>query len=138
MSVCSQAHRDCEVKLFNCVTRGYRICATLKGYICWCLAVGAFLFLWFQHPPTSNLMHTYTLKKFPTAFKLDTEVNSSIKLATQYSDRLNHMRLDVDTTSHEEGMRISVRASDPSRRSFPYCRSTYKPNSGAHELSIDR
>ncbi|KAB8240186.1 hypothetical protein BDV35DRAFT_374364 [Aspergillus flavus] len=68
-------------------------------------------------------MHTYTLKKFQTAFNLDVEVNLSVKLPTQYSDRLNHMRSDVDTTtSHEEDIRISVRASDPSRRSFPYCR----------------
>ncbi|KAB8243334.1 hypothetical protein BDV35DRAFT_363136 [Aspergillus flavus] len=67
-------------------------------------------------------MHTYTLKKFQAAFNLDLEVNLSVKLPTQYPDHLNHMRLDVDTTtSHEEGMRTSVRASDPSRRSLPYC-----------------
>lgn len=40
-------------------------------------------------------MHTYTLKKFQTAFNLDLEVNLSVKLPTQYPDHLNHMRLDV-------------------------------------------
>ncbi|KAE8396755.1 hypothetical protein BDV37DRAFT_290029 [Aspergillus pseudonomiae] len=40
-------------------------------------------------------MHTYTLKNFQTAFNLDLEVNLSVKLPIQYSDRLNHMGLDI-------------------------------------------
>ncbi|KAB8240232.1 hypothetical protein BDV35DRAFT_374213 [Aspergillus flavus] len=61
-------------------------------------------------------MHTYTLKKFPTAFKLHPEVNSSIKLPTLYSGRLNHMRLDVDTTTpHKQDIRVS----DPIEAIFP-------------------